>query len=570
MKRKIKFLFAFRFVLILNILLLSCAPEIIDFKNWENFSKEILNLQAEYLPIQKKVKLTWTEVDFPCEYISVFRAVGVSQDSALRLSKLSAPIAQISSSSVEYFDIPDVEMGEYYYWVKPIFRDSTFQIITGNSSNIAPVYVGRKISFNINQNALFTDSNYCKLYLKDSLNELQEVRITQIASQNGVPQFDTTDKYNSRTGFTDFSPSTWPITWRLSDGLGEKTIWAKAIYKNGVDTIILKDVIQTRPINIDLSITNNPDSLIKTTLAANNLFIFSQPFLKFKIRLYGTKVHSSVKYQLSAPLNYVYYIQTSNEIKTDSIEQDLKLNKDGQIDESQEYVIKLDTLDGGIFYTQLQSSTDTSKISLGAKQNADTFWNTGGFDLQGKKEFRFKVIFTHQNFNAQIPIILGYDGDKISFKTAYDRYLPCLQFSNVPNEYINNGSIIEKPFTLSLRHDNSSPKKDPSLFDSSKVKITNVNLLIARKPENWNNRSSFQTILNENRSRLIPLAIPVPNNRLFDLSWPEIDPSSWQSGEYIMGVVVRDEFGREGFATLISKNKESDSNPWVVTVNTGK
>jgi hypothetical protein len=74
------------------------------------------------------------------------------------------------------------------------------------------------------------------------------------------------------------------------------------------------------------------------------------------------------------------------------------------------------------------------------------------------------------------------------------------------------------------------------------------------------------------RHLMIPFNVQVPNEVLNDVRWDNIDPSSWPSGDYLLSIITRDEYGNEGIApTSFSLDPlKPNCNPWRVHVASGK
>jgi hypothetical protein len=107
-----------------------------------------------------------------------------------------------------------------------------------------------------------------------------------------------------------------------------------------------------------------------------------------------------------------------------------------------------------------------------------------------------------------------------------------------------------------------------------------VSLIIARKPDSllWTinpvtGESPADTItvgqLYNYAYRVIPYEVKTRSYELSKVVWENIDPAAWPPGQYIMGIVTRDEYGNEGFgfAKKISDARGTPyPNPWVVEV----
>lgn len=63
----------------------------------------------------------------------------------------------------------------------------------------------------------------------------------------------------------------------------------------------------------------------------------------------------------------------------------------------------------------------------------------------------------------------------------------------------------------------------------------------------------------------IDYPVTLPSYQQTQVMWSNIDPRTWPSGYYIMGVIVGDIYGNEGFAKVLS---DAGINPWFVNIQT--
>ena len=109
--------------------------------------------------------------------------------------------------------------------------------------------------------------------------------------------------------------------------------------------------------------------------------------------------------------------------------------------------------------------------------------------------------------------------------------------------------------------------------------IEEVKLVIAKKPETleWIINPQTDSISTPDtlsvdflytiRNRILPFEIRTENTFLSEVRWDNIDPRHWPAGDYIMGVITKDEFGNEGFGP---GGGIKNTNPWLIHVLSGR
>jgi hypothetical protein len=183
----------------------------------------------------------------------------------------------------------------------------------------------------------------------------------------------------------------------------------------------------------------------------------------------------------------------------------------------------------------------------------------------GIKEFWLVTRFKGKFFGDTRTYVVGYKNDRLYFDNFPARF--GVQPSS-DGTIINNNSTITMPFELVL-------SRSPSLWDMGKTRISGLYLVVARKPASlvWDYNVTPLHLrpsdLKTYPHRLFPFEVRYPSDVLSNVAWPYIDPSQWESGEYLMGIATIDEFGIESFPFLLesgSKSAEGLSNPWRVYV----
>jgi hypothetical protein len=174
----------------------------------------------------------------------------------------------------------------------------------------------------------------------------------------------------------------------------------------------------------------------------------------------------------------------------------------------------------------------------------------------------------------------------ISTRTYFDFYPPAINFTSVVDTlYLNNGDTVRSIFDFAL--DNASAE------DKGLARITELKLIVAHCPANGTILSDNRTVWNDatwnyptwtantqlpvsltdlqaERVVEIPYPVHMPWRVINGVAWRGIDPSEWKSGKYFIGVVSKDEYGQEGFAPVAFQPATFSTNPFIVTVLSGK
>ena len=109
-------------------------------------------------------------------------------------------------------------------------------------------------------------------------------------------------------------------------------------------------------------------------------------------------------------------------------------------------------------------------------QLTDNYLKSAAID---RKQFYFITRFTEQFFGGQFINVFGYSDTTQTVQSCFNFYLPSMVKAppNICN--IGEGSIIDGPFSFTL-------DTAKSIFDSAGYAlISDVRLVIAKKPDNW-------------------------------------------------------------------------------------
>jgi hypothetical protein len=192
-----------------------------------------------------------------------------------------------------------------------------------------------------------------------------------------------------------------------------------------------------------------------------------------------------------------------------------------------------------------------------------------------RKGFIFITRFTEKYFGEKIIYVVGYEGSEEVMRT-YRKYMPPIMTTQfvvkgtqaVPA--IGEGSVLIQPFNFFL--DSAT-----SIIDNGFARITRVSLIMAKKPDDliWTNPLSAvkqltpNKLIYEYRATVFDYPLDHLSSSLQEIRWLNIDPRQWSSGNYLMGVAVRDEFGYWRFANT-DYERFKTTNPWMVTIKTAQ
>jgi hypothetical protein len=185
----------------------------------------------------------------------------------------------------------------------------------------------------------------------------------------------------------------------------------------------------------------------------------------------------------------------------------------------------------------------------------------------GKKELVIFARFTGKYFNdTRMAMIKGKDFGFDATRAYIDRYAPKMAYAREGENFFNNGEVLGPSFTLELE----------SVLDGGSAYVDEIQLVIARWSEGrtWDVETTPgdlapQDLYTINGHRIFPFELRVLSSSYLDVKWTDIDASKWPSGNYVMGVVTKDQYGNEGFAP-ITTTEPSFSNPWLVNIQTGR
>lgn len=150
-----------------------------------------------------------------------------------------------------------------------------------------------------------------------------------------------------------------------------------------------------------------------------------------------------------------------------------------------------------------------------------------------------------------------------------DFYPPKANIDDNNPLWLTNGYEVANVFGYAL-------SASGSVVDDGYARVEKVELIITQWPSErlWDKYTTpFDISIDELlvcRHRILPYDIPIPRATINDVAWRDIDATDWPSGQYVIGILTEDEYGNGGFAPIKLKTAEYTTNPWIVTIRTGK
>lgn len=313
----------------------------------ENWKLPITGLQVKYLPDSNTIRLNWNaplwtaSVPLDSMFFKVYRTTALTADSQPDTSAMSSTEQRsfVAITATTFYDVLDLENLSYYYGIRAqriVSRvNGGLDTVEGELSNISSTKAGGNISFSIGGGDIFTATDKSNLKLVDWKRRIKSVRFTQktfellkkangssivvnfddpanppdsqtisslIASKlidaNGklmdsvsytrrVPQFDANDPANITS--YQLSDTTTIKPWTLSQGNGEKWVFAELTYNdtNAIDT--LSDYIKIQPYRVKVTYRNKMGESTDATMRIKEVnsnpagYVIYKPFIDFSL-----------------------------------------------------------------------------------------------------------------------------------------------------------------------------------------------------------------------------------------------------------------------------------------------
>jgi hypothetical protein len=574
-----------------------------------------------------RVLLTWEPASGDFQYYRLYRTTKTDTAGIAYTDSMisTGSRRKIHGDSTRFLDILQPYQGTYYYSIRTL-RVEDGDTIEGPFSPIDSCTVGTGVWFSINNGDLFASSPLCTLFVRNPQKKVQTVRFTQFTAdsvdtggaykpielnQSGriegdtydqlrdliksgflqqsmtggariksVPDFDAQDAQNSAyTVPVTINDALAKIPWYLREGTGQKKVFAEFTYTdNSRDTIL--DLIRTTPHKVEMLFRNEtgfgwngatmrdtseqarPGDL-NTTVKVN---IFYKPLIEFSVKIFGdTTLDLDFDYWLMSDARYYNFKRNDYAAGSEYLlltrPKQGKLTGRGDLHNSEAiYPFLVDSTSPDMAeILEAKGTTPDTTYSTSSAENLAIFDNMfdGDIKKQGKKQFVLAVRLRDNQFNDSIVAVYGFEGTDEVVRTYRDMHLPMIKLNPKADnpDHIGDGDLIVRKFNFAL--------DSLSVIDEGEARITDVELLIANLPDDYDVESGDLSNL---RMDVFPYPIKTPSAELTNVRWDDIDPGTWSSGTYMMAVAVRDEFDNYGLAGLRTGGK----NPWIVEVRTAR
>lgn len=631
---------AFWGMLIATVLLLECGAPLDVPVNADIFAVGVDSFQGVYDKTNDKIVLSWENLTGRVfSFYSLVRFSDTTQGGAAVAPKYVI----IPGTSTSYRDVPDLERGVYWYSLVPAAVVGEGDTLYGIASDTIEVVGGRGVSFSINNNATYTPTRDVSLIVNDRFGIVSRVRFTNKV-KGGKPDFDFVqtddpDNYNPNRSVSMGGNARQTVQWKLVSGGGNKKVYAvfefTALSGGGADTA--SSEIGIAPYKYRVRIANKKKVLIDsigndevqgyrtgpndaTVLYSEFLsgftvkeeYTFVAPKVEFNVSIgTDTTVEQDFEYWLlftrgMANVDQATFLATDDEsywyetaprkgrlTGRSALEHDENTVYEYSVDistaagrENLTILSKLDAVESVNGYAGIAR---TPKVD-GVEENSRVFRNLKFSDLinAGRKEFVLVLKFKGKYFGEDRYVALrdellqpsGLSGSAAlqqatTTNTYFDFYRPSVAFVSSQNpKYLNNGDTVSGSFSVYLSQDGAAA-------DKGKSRITDISLIIARKPPamawdylSWKVVEDVPVVAMEDLKtepfHIFPANLGVPKKSFLEISWQGIDVSNWASGRYFIGVYTEDEYGNGGLAPVTFNKTSHQTNPFLVTVLSGK
>lgn len=541
---------------------------------------------AAFDEVSGKVTCTWNAPSRPVDFFVLYRGL-VGE----RLATEGAR-SRIDGSLTSYSDVVGLNNAVYVYELRtaviqaidafPSDEGTLYDTVLVESEGSTPVrcFVGSGISFSINGGDLFTAVDTCRLVMIDRKRELASVEFSAESTLANPQTVSITDSLTS-------------VPWTLKQGGGAKYVWARLHYSSGrLDT--LRDDIAIRPYRVEIKLRNDtrkPNETMRVQYARDgsteyagkqvDLYHVYRPRVDFSISTFSDSTFSE-------DFNYcVLFPRSNSRLDTSaavlaSRTINARLTGIGAAHDDQRlYYCGFDptgkydtgavaTSSFGLSQLRLLSNYKGTTVtrtdsSSGIAAKFDSLIYMSGDDIyaRGKKEFSLAIELTGRHFGDKRII---YSSARLTsaqeFVSYYDAYPPAVQRDKFEFFYPDDGATISGAITVNINQAGSIYDAGGAIladrgmvWDKGGADVSRIELVIAEMPEalvqSWSDATSkaitYQQLMSY-RNHVYEFPVGVRDSRVCPVYWNGIDPSSWNTGWYLVALVTEDSFGNRDIA----------------------
>ena len=610
---------------------LSCT-EPLEPGQLDAYDAQVPNLTARYLPASDRIQLGWTApLDQEVTYYELYRWLGINRDG----DTLELTTRRVGAAATEFRDVPDLPKSTYYYAIAPVrVAEGTAvrgrasppaEVVAGLGVSFT-IDDGARATKDPDVELKITDAN-------GRVARVRFTQIFD--STSGEPRFGEDSRGNPTGFHPIDGAGEHTFPWKLNLGRQDKIVYAEitldATNGNRVDT--LRYGMPIAPYQARIRIENErlewtqEDELeryegeLDATVLYRHIgnqgftlqdhFVFFVPRVEFSLEIsvdssFAPRFEYWLLFANRAASNWDQGDRASSREELQWLETGHRVDSLTGIgpyhDDKHVYTYSIDTLtpEGRQNLSTVQvihNTTDYPFVTYdetlqgGAGDKLRRVLNLTPKDRAntGAKEFVLVIKLQGRYFGEERYILsktgiydVGNEAQSGAVKAKEERYL---WFDFIPPKatmvsptnagYLNNGDTISTAFDYAL--------DGASVVDGGYGRVTDIKLVFARCPSSleaiwdytsWSIDEAVPITLAdlyEQRVATYEYEISSPLRNMNDVEWKNIDPSTWPSGKYFMGIVTRDEHGNEGLAPVTrSLAPNYQTNPFLVTVTSGR
>ncbi len=459
-----------------------------------------------------------------------------------------------------------------------------------------------ELVFRINDGDRYTVVDTCRLRVVDRTAQVVGVRFTDSLS-NGTPVFGVSTARNVDS-VCSVADSAAQRAWVLCPGAERKTVWAECTRTDST-TDTLSDDIDVAPYSVSITFRSDTvgglPSLRQTDSGYSVLqqrwlasYVTWRPWFDFSVAVDGDPSFSRhFEYCVAFPaadqpiLSGFPVLRSA--WKRDSLTAEGPLH-----DTTHTYRIRFSPDSAGAVFDSLYRDYGFEEVSwlysadgaLAHMKVLKEMSSRNTYD-NGRKELALVLRLTGRYFGeSRVVIMSGRMRHDVGFMSYVDFYPPMVWRDSWEYEFPFDGDTIEGPFTVNL---NTAADPCPVPFEATRghvcdrggADVVAIDLYLAEMTDSmaaaWvPDTSCYQVTMDQLLAlphRSFPARPFAPSERVCPVSWPEIDPTDWYDGFYLVAIVTSDCYGNHGIAPYFDlyavTNRQENTNPqhWRIVTN---